>query len=220
MDTWILCLKILGAILISTLILVLMEKSTSIVLAQTANLVEQERILTLVIGSKRFHRSLPKASADITAGRLSSAGFALIEVLVAIAILAILLATAVISIPSHDERYWRENLDQLVTSLNLAQTESAMSGISTTVQIDAVGWRFSIPNASAIMSDNSNVVSTSGLLPQVYQPQVWYKPVQMTAVQLTLGDEQVVSVLQIPIAQEQRRAVLVRNRNGRFSWNP
>lgn len=189
-------------------------------MVQMANPVELERMLMLVIGSKCINRNLLTMPSFLKVWRASDAGFALIEVLVAVAILAIVLVVAVIAIPNHDDRYWRENLDQLVTSINLAQEESAMSGIPTAVQIDTAGWRFAIPNTSAVISDNSNAVSISGLMPQVYQPQTWYKPVQMTPVQLTLGDEQVVSVLQIPIGQEQRKAILVRNRNGRFSWNP
>ena len=149
----------------------------------------------------------------------SDAGFALVEILVAVAILAIMLAVAVLTIPNHDDRYWRENLDQLVVSLNLAQEESAISGTPMTAQVDSAGWRFYMPNASAAISNNSNVVSTSGLLPEVYRPQAWHKPVEIVPLQLTLGDEQVVQALQIPIKQENRQALLLRSRQGRFSWS-
>lgn len=151
--------------------------------------------------------------------RLTDAGFTLIEMLVAIAILAIMLGVAVLALPNHDERYWRDNLDQLVVSLNLAQEESAMSGMPMMAQVDSSGWRFLIPNASAAVTGNSNVAaSSSALLPDVYRSQTWYKPVEIATLQLTLGGEQVVEPLQIPIKQESRFALLVRARNGRFSW--
>jgi prepilin-type N-terminal cleavage/methylation domain-containing protein len=157
-------------------------------------------------------------------GRSAEAGFTLIELLVAIAVMAVILAVAVLAIPNHDDRYWRDNLDQLVSSLNLAQEESAMSGTPMIAQIDSVGWRFYIPNsggagvtsygassngqsgnAVALGSSGATpspiIAGTSGLLPDVYKAQSWYKPVDMAPVQLTLGGEQVAQVLQISIKQ-------------------
>jgi len=183
--------------------------------------------------------------------KATDAGFTLIELLVAIAIMAVMLGVAVLAIPNHDERYWKDNLDQLVSSLNLAQEESSMSGTPMIAQIDSVGWRFFVPNtngaygnsgSSGSMSSSSStsggqaislngnsgvspVSNPSGLMPDVYRPQAWYKPVEIAPLQLTLGGEQVAQVLQIPMkqvtgsgAQDTRQAILVRNRNGRFSW--
>lgn len=178
--------------------------------------------------------------------RSSDAGFTLIELLVAIAILAVVLGVAVLAIPNHDDRYWRDNLDQLVSSLNLAQEESVLSGTPMMAQIDSAGWRFLVPGSSTIVTSSSSlslsgssspanssvggagsaVSNPSGLMPDVYKPQAWYKPVEMAPVQLTLGGEQVTQALQIPIAQvtggvgssTNRQAILLRNRNGRFSW--
>lgn len=172
------------------------------------------------------------------ARRTNDAGFTLIEIMVAIAIMAIVLGVAVLAIPNHDERYWKENLNQLVASLNLAQEESAMSGTPIIAQIDAVGWRFFIPNINGSSATNAPmgqslsgnashaaVNNASILMPDVYRPQSWYKPVEMAPLQLTLGGEQVTQALQIPLrqvagggAQDTRQAVLIRNRNGRFSW--
>lgn len=151
----------------------------------------------------------------------AQAGFTLIELLVAIAVFAIMLSVAVLAIPNHDDRYWRDNLDQLVTSLNLAQEESAMSGMTMVAQVDTHGWRFIIPggtnNAPLPRFSNAN-----SFIADVYQAKNWYKPVDMAPLHLTLGAEQVTEVLQIPIRQvtgsEVRQAVLMRNRNGRFSW--
>ena len=185
--------------------------------------------------------------------RAADAGFTLIELLVAIAIMAVMLGVAVLAIPNHDDRYWRDNLDQLVSSLNLAQEESAMSGTPMIAQIDSAGWRFFVPNSNgaygysgstgsmgssssasggqaiSLAGNSSNAVSPvnnpSGLMPDVYRPQSWYKPVEIASLQLTLGGEQVAQVLQIPIkqvtgsgVQDTRQAILTRNRNGRFSW--
>ncbi|CAM3737078.1 prepilin-type N-terminal cleavage/methylation domain-containing protein [Polynucleobacter arcticus] len=155
----------------------------------------------------------------------AQAGFTLIEVLVALAIFAIVMAVAVLAIPNHDDRYWRDNLNQLVASLNLAQDESAMSGMTMIAQVDSNGWRFFTPGAAGSAASNvpPNFSNSSGLMPDVYQAKNWYKPVDMAPLLLTLGGEQVTAVLQIPIRQttnsEIRQALLIRNRNGRFSWN-
>ena len=167
--------------------------------------------------------------------RSHEGGFTLVEMLVAITILAILLTVTLLTIPNHDDRYWRDNLDQLVGSLNMAQEESALSGTPMLVQIDAVGWRF-VPTTGApsnapvnamisIGGSSSNpagspqsVVGTSGLMPDVYRPQAWHKPVVIEPVQLILGGETITTALQIPLAQEQRKALLMRTSNGSFSW--
>lgn len=175
------------------------------------------------------------------------AGFTLIELLIAIAIMAIVMGVAVLAIPNHDDRYWRDNLDQLVGSLNMAQEESVMAGTPIMVQIDSVGWRFFTPTAngsttmmgssasstgsnqiaggsvglggsSNAASTNSPLMGSNGLMPDVYRPQIWSKPVEIAALQLSLGGEQVTQALQIPLKQENRQAVLMRNKNGRFSW--
>ena len=218
----------------------------------------------LAIGSKRIKTSYasslvggaPAATAVLVAAHKREVGFTLIELLVAIAIMAVILGVAVLAIPNHDERYWKDNLDQLVSSLNLAQEESAMSGTPMIAQIDSVGWRFFVPNVNGVYGVNgtysssgsnasnpssgqslslsgnaavSPVGNSSGLMPDVYRQQSWYKPVEIAPLQLTLGGEQVAQALQIPIKQvtgsgaqlntsDTRQALLIRNRNGRFSW--
>ncbi|QWD68654.1 prepilin-type N-terminal cleavage/methylation domain-containing protein [Polynucleobacter sp. VK25] len=199
-----------------------------------------------VAGSKSFLASTRKKVVTLlhSQGKSAESGFTLIELLVAIAIMAVILAVAVLAIPNHEDRYWRDNLDQLVSSLNLAQEESAMSGTPMIAQIDSAGWRFFIPNSSsangaAAMGQSGSapgataspiINGNSGLLPDVYRAQSWYKPVDMAPIQLTLGGEQVAQVLQIPIkqfnaqgssqssAQANSQAILIRNSNGRFSW--
>ena len=167
--------------------------------------------------------------------RSAQSGFTLVEMLVAISILAILIAVAVLTIPNHDDRYWRDNLDQLVSSLNMAQEESALSGTPMLAQIDAVGWRF-VPVAGAASNAPANaminirglganppstqqsVLGESGLIPDVYRSQAWYKPIIIEPVQLSLGGEAITTALQIPLAQEKRKALLMRGTNGRFTW--
>lgn len=151
------------------------------------------------------------------------AGFTLIEVLVALAIFAIVLGVAVLALPNHDNRYWQDNLDQLVGSLNMAQEESTMAGMPIVAQVDSAGWRFFSPSASTASNASNTaagvaITGTSGLMPDVYRPQVWHKPVEMAAIQLTLGGEQITQAMQIPIKQENRQAFLLRKNNGRFSW--
>lgn len=143
--------------------------------------------------------------------------------LVAIAIMAIVSGLALLTIPNHDDRYWRDNLDQLVSSLNMAQEESAMSGAPILAQVDSAGWRFftfAANGPSTAMMGGAGGVSASvnGFIPDVYRPQSWYKPVEMVSLQLTLGGEVVTQAMQIPIKQAQRQAVLMRSSNGRFTW--
>ena len=223
-------------------------------MAQMVSRAEPETMPILAIGSKSSYASHlirlkdGLRSSSFSLRSVADAGFTLIELLVAIAIMAVMLGVAVLAIPNHDERYWKDNLDQLVSSLNLAQEESAMSDSPMIAQIDSAGWRFFVPNvngaygSSGSMGSSSNassgqslslsgnsgvspVSNPSGLMPDVYRPQAWYKPVEIAPLQLTLGGEQVAQVLQIPIrqvtgsgVQDTRQAVLIRNRNGRFSW--
>ena len=95
----------------------------------------------------------------------NEAGFTLIEFLVAICVMAVLLGVAVLALPNHDERYWRDNLDRLVSSLNLAEDESAMSGTPMLAHIDGLGWRFSMPLSSMSMA-GSNLEGTRDLVQQ------------------------------------------------------
>jgi type II secretion system protein H len=169
----------------------------------------------------RSRFSTTRPFQDFTEG-----GFTLVEMLVAMTILAILMVVAMLAIPNHDDRYWRDNLDKLVSSLNMAQEESILSGTTMLVQIDASGWRFAPVTSGAPVSALINVggatvnpaTNVSGLMPDVYSPQTWHQPVVIEPVQLTLGGEVVTQALQIPISQEQRRAILLRSTNGRFSW--
>lgn len=206
---------------------------------------ELELMPILATGSKYSEgqvRSSVLRAGSLTHARADS-GFTLIEILIALAVFAIVMAVAVLNIPNHDDRYWRDNLDQLVSSLNLAQEESAMSGITMLAQVDSSGWRFFVPgtvgaSAGAVTlggglgisggSAAANVPppgfsNSNSLMPDVYQAKNWHKPVDMAPLQFTLGGESVAEVLQIPIRQTSgadiRQAILIRNRNGRFSWN-
>jgi prepilin-type N-terminal cleavage/methylation domain-containing protein len=122
---------------------------------------EPETMPILATGSKsvvvseriRLKDALMRSSFNIR--KATDAGFTLIEMMVVIVIMAIVLGMAVLAIPNHDERYWKDNLNQLVSSLNLAQEESAMSGTPIIAQIDSVGWRFFIPNINGSAANNA-----------------------------------------------------------------
>jgi general secretion pathway protein H len=148
----------------------------------------------------------------------SEGGFTLIEMLLALAIVAIFLGVAVLAIPNHDERYWRSNLDQLVSSLNAAQEESQTSGIPMRVEINQSGWRFSRANLAGQTQDPASIKT---FIPEAYQAKAWFKSVNMEPIQLNLGTEYVNEELRLPIHQDKRFATLVRSNDGRFYWtNP
>ena len=142
-------------------------------------------------------------------------GFTLIEMLLVLSIVAILLTVAVLTIPNHDERNWRNNLDQLVSSLNAAQDESQMTGIPMRAEIGESGWRFSKSDPLAQTRD-SNQPAT--FIPDAYKAQTWSKPVIMAPLELNLGAEYVSEVLRTTIEQEKRTATLIRSNDGHFSW--
>lgn len=145
----------------------------------------------------------------------SESGFTLIEMLLVLSIVAILLTVAVLTIPNHDERNWRNNLDQLVTSLNAAQDESQMTGIPMRAEISESGWRFS---KSDPMNQPRDSNQPATFIPDAYKAQTWSKPVVMEPLQLNLGAEYVSEVLRTPIEQEKRTATLIRSNDGHFSW--
>jgi general secretion pathway protein H len=145
----------------------------------------------------------------------SEGGFTLIEMLLAVAIVAIFLGVAALAIPNHDERYWRNNLDRLVGSLNAAQDESQTSGIPMRVEINQFGWRFSKANRAGQTQDPA---LTKTFIPEAYQAQTWFKSVKLEPIQLNLGTEYVNDELRLPIHQDKRLATLVRSNDGRFYW--
>lgn len=145
----------------------------------------------------------------------SEGGFTLIEMLLALSIVAIILSVAVIAIPNHDERYWRSNLDQLVSSLNAAQDESQISGIPMRVVINQSGWRFSKVNRAGL---NQDPALANTFIPEAYKPQTWFKPVNLEPTQLYLGTEFVTEELRVPLQQDKRLATLIRSNDGRFFW--
>lgn len=147
-------------------------------------------------------------------------GFTLIEVMVAIAVLAILLSIAIIKIPNHDERYWRNDLDHLVGSLNAAQDEATLTAQIMQVEIDSRGWRFSqVGDVSLLGSVGlQNKVKTSILLPDAYKSHAWSRAMILEAHQFTLGDEFFSERFQLEIGQDDRKAFLRRDTSGRFTW--
>ena len=182
-----------------------------------------------------FMRLINSYSKNGGLSNSASAGFTLVEMLVAIAILAVMMVTAMLTIPNHDDRYWRENLSQLVRSLNLAQEEASFSGTDILVQIDNQGWRFVANEARlAVPLDQANfsirlensfgadIKLGAGMdtaREEIYRSQVWHKPVAMESVHLSLNAEPITTPWQTTIVQEHRSVILQRSNTGRFSWN-
>lgn len=168
----------------------------------------------MILVTGKYHSSLSVKTFS------AENGFTLIEMMIAITILAILLGAAVLNIPSHESRYWRTDLDHLVGSLNAAQDEATVTGQVILVQIDQRGWRFGVAgneglNAFHDSSKNRRLVT---ILPDIYKPQVWSGVMLLEAAQLTLGDELFGERLRLTITQYHRKAILQRDSYGRFSW--
>jgi type II secretion system protein H len=156
-----------------------------------------------------------KVSGTNPASTFVDGGFTLIEMLIALTIVAILLSLAVLAIPNHDERHWQNNLDQLTATLNAAQDESQSSGIPMRVEIDGSGWRF---YKRDLVDQTQSLTPQSTFIPDAYKAQAWSKPVIILPVQFSLGLEYVSEELRISIEQEKLNATLLRSRDGHFSW--
>jgi len=168
-----------------------------------------------VLVQMRMLVSNKKGKANSPRNPSGEGGFTLIEMLLVLTIVAILLTTAVLSIPNHDERHWRNNLDQLVASLNAAQDESQMTGVPMRVEIGESGWRFSKTDP---MTQSKDLNQPPTFIPDAYKAQTWSRPVIMEQLQLNLGSEYVSEGLRIAIEQEKRSATLIRSNDGHFSW--
>lgn len=169
-------------------------------------------MVILVIGKPESRLQANSDSAE--------SGFTLIEMMVAITILAILLGIAVLNIPSHESRYWRTDLDHLVGSLNAAQDEATITGQVILVQIDQRGWRYSVIGTGGINAFNTaqKNIRPIAVLPDIYKPRVWASAMLLEVTQFTLGDELFGERLQLMISQNHRKAILQRDTNGHFSW--
>lgn len=156
-----------------------------------------------------------KGKANSLLNPSKEGGFTLIEMLLVLTIVAILLTVAVLTIPNHDERNWRNNLDQLVASLNAAQDESQMTGVPMRAEIGESGWRFSKADP---MAQTNSLNQPTTFIPDAYKAQTWSKPVVMDPLQLNLGAEYVSEGLRRTIEQEKRTATLIRSSDGHFNW--
>lgn len=142
------------------------------------------------------------------------AGFSLLEVMVSITILAIILGLAAISIPNHDLRYWRHDLNHLTESLNAAQDESMMTGQVILASIDQRGWRFSVDPNSILVGKNEMRTSMTG----VFRERHWKNPMVLDSTTYILGEEIIDRASKITIKQDQRKAYLIRKNTGYFAW--
>ena len=156
-----------------------------------------------------------KVSGNTPTSTIVDSGFTLIEMLIALTIVAILLSFAVLAIPNHEERHWQNNLDQLIATLNAAQDESQSSGIPMRAEIDGTGWRFYKRDP---VDQTQSLTPQSTFIPDAYKAQAWSNPVIIVPVQFSLGSEYVTEESRISIEQEKRSATLLRSKDGHFSW--
>ena len=161
--------------------------------------------------------------------RTQQRGFTLIEILIAIAIVSILMSVAVINIPSHEVRNWKNNTNHLVTLMNVAHEESLMSGRPLHLKIDRNGWSFFYLDKNGFKLNQNGVnpaaigINESFLensqptrLPDIYKAQSWKKPVSISPIELVLGEELFSKSLIINISQDGKKVTIYRNRYGNF----
>ena len=165
-------------------------------------------VLMLILATGRGRAISPANKSD------HQGGFSLLEVMVSITILAIILGLAAISVPNHDLRYWRHDLNHLTESLNAAQDESMMTGQVILVSIDQRGWRFSVDPHSNQIGKNEMRKSMTG----VFREHQWKNPMVLDGTTYILGEEIIDRASRIPITQDQRKAYLIRKNSGYFMW--
>lgn len=171
-------------------------------------------------------KTIPSNSACL---RTKQSGFTLIEILIAIAIVSILMSVAVINIPDHDARNWKNDTNHLLTLMNVAHEESLMNGRPLYLRVDQNGWKFfyldrngfrlsqsAINPASISINQSLLTNSQSNKLPDIYKVQTWNKPVSMVPIELALGEELFNEGLLIKISQNERKVSIYRNRYGHF----
>ncbi len=146
-------------------------------------------------------------------------GFTLIEVLITIAIISIVTSIAILKIPNHDLRYLKNDLDQLVGSLNAGHDESMMNGQIMMAVVNEQGWTFSYPNQLGQINHGRNQTPAgSALMPDVYRNRYWKNAVTIQPIQISLGGQYHLTDSLFVVSQNKHQAHIARDQTGRFSW--
>jgi type II secretion system protein H len=134
-------------------------------------------------------------------------GFSLLELLVVISILGFILSMATLALPNNDEKLWKQDVQELIATLNQAREEVAMSGAPIRWISSSQGWSFR----------QINLQGDERPLGDPLQERHWRLPSTVTSTdQLIIGQEVFASPMIIEVKHDKMSAKIQREKNGRF----
>jgi len=134
-------------------------------------------------------------------------GFSLLELLVVISILGFILSMATLALPNNDEKLWKQDVEELIATLNQAREEVAMSGAPIRWVSSSQGWSF-------------RQISLQGEERPLGDPlkeRQWRLSPTLTSIdQLVIGQEVFTPPTMIELKHGTLSARIQREKNGRF----
>jgi type II secretion system protein H len=134
-------------------------------------------------------------------------GFSLLELLVVISILGFILSMATLALPNSNEKLWKQDVEELIATLNQAREEVATSGASIRWVSSSQGWSF-------------RQISPQGDERPVGDPlkeRRWRLSPTLTSIdQLVIGQEVFTPPTMIELKHGTLSARIQREKNGRF----
>jgi general secretion pathway protein H len=135
------------------------------------------------------------------------AGFSLLELLVVISILGFILSMATLALPNNNEKLWKQDVEELIATLNQAREEAAMSGAPIRWVSSSQGWSF---RQISLQGDERP-------LGDPLKERRWrLSPTLSSIDQLVIGQEVFTSPTMIEIRHGTLSARIQREKNGRF----
>ena len=135
------------------------------------------------------------------------AGFSLLELLVVISILGFILSMATLALPNNNEKLWKQDVEELIATLNQAREEVAMSGSPIRWVSSSQGWSFR----------QINLQGDERPLGNPLQERHWrLSPTSTSIDQLIIGQEVFTPQTMLELKHGNLSARIQREKNGRF----